>query len=195
MKACALLQNFHLFGYDHEGAGPNYEHLQCVWCQKITNMRCSIWQLRVTGRIASSSMANSPIHRQGWIHILQISCRWMKGWNTFLYAIGNFNMRCFKLINQTHHVVHRHMDLWGCRCMRVWIHMLYVAKIISLASIVTNELVAGWCITERVKRLAGNEIELGIEIPTIESRASNIPPDKGNNVCCHMRFNRSSWNM
>ena len=38
---------------------------------------------------------------------------------------------------------------------------------------------------ERVKRLAGNEIELGIEIPTIESRASNIPMDKGNYVCCH----------
>ena len=51
---------------------------------------------------------------------------------------------------------------------------------LSLASIATNELVAGWCITERVKRLAGNEIELGIEIPTIESRASNIPMDKGN---------------
>ena len=33
---------------------------------------------------------------------------------------------------------------------------------ISLASIATNELVVGWCITERVKRLAGNEIELGI---------------------------------
>ena len=33
---------------------------------------------------------------------------------------------------------------------------------ISLASNVTNELVAGWCIMERVKRLAGNEIELGI---------------------------------
>ena len=32
---------------------------------------------------------------------------------------------------------------------------------------------------ERVKRLAGNEIELGIEIPTIESRASNIPMTKG----------------
>ncbi|KRY06398.1 hypothetical protein T12_10214, partial [Trichinella patagoniensis] len=30
-----------------------------------------------------------------------------------------------------------------------------------------------------VKRLAGNEIELGIEIPTIESRASNIPMTKG----------------
>ena len=32
---------------------------------------------------------------------------------------------------------------------------------------------------ERVKRLAGNEIELGIEIPTIESRASNILMTKG----------------
>ena len=50
---------------------------------------------------------------------------------------------------------------------------------ISLASIVTNELVAGLCITERVNRLAGNEIELGIEIPTIESQASNIRVDKG----------------
>ena len=50
---------------------------------------------------------------------------------------------------------------------------------ISLASNVTNELVAGWCITERVKRLAGKEIELGIEIPMIESRASNIPMTKG----------------
>ena len=38
---------------------------------------------------------------------------------------------------------------------------------------------------ERVKRLAGNDIELGMKIPTIESRASNIPMDKGNNVCCH----------
>ena len=32
---------------------------------------------------------------------------------------------------------------------------------------------------ERVKRLAGNEIELGIEIPTIESRASNMSMTKG----------------
>ena len=32
---------------------------------------------------------------------------------------------------------------------------------------------------EQVKRLAGNDIELGIEIPTIESRASNIPITKG----------------
>ena len=38
---------------------------------------------------------------------------------------------------------------------------------------------------ERVKILDGNEIELGIVIPTIESRASNIPMDKGNYVCCH----------
>ena len=32
---------------------------------------------------------------------------------------------------------------------------------------------------ERVKRLDGNEIELGMRIPTIESRASNIPMTKG----------------
>ena len=50
---------------------------------------------------------------------------------------------------------------------------------INLASNVTNELVARWCITERVKRVASNEIELGMRIPTIESRASNIPMTKG----------------
>ena len=38
---------------------------------------------------------------------------------------------------------------------------------------------------ERVKRLAGNKIELGMKIPRIESWASNIPMDKGNYVCCH----------
>ena len=58
---------------------------------------------------------------------------------------------------------------------------------ISLASI-TNELVVG-CITERVKRLTGNEIELGIEIPTIESRASNILMTKGT-MYVVMRFDR-----
>ena len=50
---------------------------------------------------------------------------------------------------------------------------------ISLASNVTNELVTGSSITERVKRLAGNEIELGMMIPTIESRASYILVTKG----------------
>ena len=50
----------------------------------------------------------------------------------------------------------------------------------ELASNVPNELVTGSCITERVKRLADNEIELGMEIPMIESRASNISPHKGN---------------
>ena len=34
-------------------------------------------------------------------------------------------------------------------------------------------------ITERVKILAGNEIELGLKIPTIESGASNILMTKG----------------
>ena len=55
----------------------------------------------------------------------------------------------------------------------------------KLARKTTKELVMRWCITERVKRLAGNEIELGMEMPTIKSRASNIPMDKGNYVCCH----------
>ena len=50
---------------------------------------------------------------------------------------------------------------------------------LSLASNATNKIVARWCITERVKKLAGNEVELGIEIRTIESRASNIPMTKG----------------
>ena len=60
---------------------------------------------------------------------------------------------------------------------------------ISLASNATNELVAGWCITERVKRLAGNEIELGMMVPMIESRASNIPMTKGTTYIV-MRFDR-----
>ena len=47
---------------------------------------------------------------------------------------------------------------------------------------VTKELATGSCVTERVKRLAGNEIERGIGIPTIESRARNIPMDKGNYI-------------
>ena len=57
--------------------------------------------------------------------------------------------------------------------------LLVIHTTISLASNVTNKLVAGCFITERVKRLAGNKIELGIEIPTIESRVSNIPMTKG----------------
>ena len=60
---------------------------------------------------------------------------------------------------------------------------------ISLASNVTNELVTGCCIMERVKRLDGNEIQLGIEIPTIKSRASNIPMTKGTTYVV-MRFDR-----
>ena len=50
---------------------------------------------------------------------------------------------------------------------------------ISLASNVANELVTRCSITEQVKRLAGNEFELGIEIPTIEPQASNILMTKG----------------
>ena len=39
---------------------------------------------------------------------------------------------------------------------------------------------------ERVKRLAGNEIEIGMRIPMIESGASNIPKDKGNVIRDYM---------
>ena len=60
---------------------------------------------------------------------------------------------------------------------------------ISLESNVSNELVTGCSIMERVKRLAGKEIELGIEIPTIESRASNIPMTRGTTYVV-MRFDR-----
>ena len=59
---------------------------------------------------------------------------------------------------------------------------------------VTKELATGSCVTERVKRLAGNEIERGMGIPTIESRASNIPIDKGNCIrgCLNPRHRGSS---
>ena len=60
---------------------------------------------------------------------------------------------------------------------------------ISLARNVTNELVMGCCIRERVKTLVGNEIELGIEISTIEPQASNIPMPKGTTYVV-MRFDR-----
>ena len=60
---------------------------------------------------------------------------------------------------------------------------------ISLASNVTNELITGCCIIEQVKRLTGNEVELGMVIPTIESRASNIPMTKGTTYVV-IRFDR-----
>ena len=60
---------------------------------------------------------------------------------------------------------------------------------ISLARNVANELVTRCSIMERVKRLAGNEIELVMMISTIESRASNIPMTKGTTYVV-MRFDR-----
>ena len=42
---------------------------------------------------------------------------------------------------------------------------------------------------ERVKRLAGNEIELGIMILMIESRTSNIPMTQGMTYIA-MQFNQ-----
>ena len=59
----------------------------------------------------------------------------------------------------------------------------------KLASNVTKELAMVSCITSRAKRLVDNEIELGMEIPTIESRASNIPMTKGTTYIV-MKFDR-----
>ena len=42
---------------------------------------------------------------------------------------------------------------------------------------------------ERVKRFSSNEIELGMKISTIESRASNIPMTKGTTYVV-MQFDR-----
>ena len=68
--------------------------------------------------------------------------------------------------------------------LRVTERYLWALSVIQhrkeLESNVANELVTRSCITKRLKRLVGKEIELGMEIPTIESRASNIWPDKGN---------------
>ena len=60
---------------------------------------------------------------------------------------------------------------------------------IRLASNIANELVTGCSIMKRVKRLASKEIELGIEITTIEYRASNIPMTKGTTYVV-MQFDR-----
>ena len=59
---------------------------------------------------------------------------------------------------------------------------------------VTKCLVTGSCITVRVKWLGGNETERGIGIPTIESRACNVPIDKGNCIqgCSNPRHRGSS---
>ena len=97
------------------------------------------------------------------------------------------SQRNWVIIKELYRCLQRYMLGW--RILRLGFVTLIVAEVSldplgnthhsSLASIATNKLVAGWCITERVKRVAGNDIELGIEIPTIESRASNIPMTKG----------------
>ena len=68
--------------------------------------------------------------------------------------------------------------------LRVTERYLWALSVIQhhkeLASNVANELVMRSFIIERVKKLVGYGIELSMEIPTIESRANNISPDKGN---------------
>ena len=60
----------------------------------------------------------------------------------------------------------------------LWAHSVMLHH--NELNVMTNELVMESCVTEQVKRFAGNEIERGMGIPTIESRASNILMDKGN---------------
>ena len=75
--------------------------------------------------------------------------------------------------------IDRDSDL-SLRVSEGYLWALSVIHIIrSLASKVTNELVAEWCIMEWINRLVGNKIELGMKIPTIESRASNKPMTTG----------------
>ena len=107
------------------------------------------------------------------------------------------SQRNWVIINELYRCLQRYMLGWRISRLgfvtpivgEVSLGPLGNAHHISLASIATNEVVVRWCITERVKRLAGNEIELGIEIPTIESRASNIPMTKGTTYVV-MRFDR-----
>ena len=65
--------------------------------------------------------------------------------------------------------------LWALSVMHITISL---ASNVTNELVVANELVTRCGITEQVKRLVGNEIELGMKILTIESRASNIPMDK-----------------
>ena len=65
--------------------------------------------------------------------------------------------------------------------------VMYIS--ISLASNVANELVMTCSIMERVKRLAGNKIELGIIKKKKKKRASNIPMTKGT-MYVVMRFDQ-----
>ena len=97
------------------------------------------------------------------------------------------SQRNWVIINKLYRCLQRYMLGWRISRLgfvtpivgEVSLGPLGNAHHISLASITTNELVVRWYITEQVMRLAGNETELGIEIPTIESRASNIPMTKG----------------
>ena len=106
------------------------------------------------------------------------------------------SQRNWVIIKEIYRCLRRYMLSWrisrlgSLRLSERYLWALSVMHInISLASNVANELVTGCSITERVKRLADNEIELGIEIPTIESRASNIPMTKGTTYVV-MRFDR-----
>ena len=73
------------------------------------------------------------------------------------------------------------------RCLLSWHRLRLGFVTLSIAEISLGPLgnTHHKLASKRLKRLVGNKIELGMKIRAIESRASNIPIDKGNYVCCH----------
>ena len=71
--------------------------------------------------------------------------------------------------------------------LRVLERYLWALSVIHIISLQAND----YGVSHEVmyygtsKETCRNEIELGMEIPTIEYQASNIPTEKGNYACCH----------
>ena len=93
-----------------------------------------------------------------------------RNWMTIRYTTGISESVCWVGTNRDWDLSLRMTERY------LWAHSVMHHNELN----VTKELVTGSCIAVQVKRLAGNEIEQGIGIPPIESRASNIPMDKGN---------------
>ena len=150
--------------------------------------------------VLTGNLVHVWIHRQNRVSLvcLYLTMRLCNSW------IPEEYLMCYKTSQRKWVTIKMHYR-YIRRCLLVWhrSRLGFVTPSIGEVSLgplgnahhnkpckqMTNELVTGWCIMERVKRLAGNEIELGIEIPTIESWARNIPMTKGTTYVV-MRFDR-----
>jgi hypothetical protein len=102
-------------------------------------MLCSIWSLKIIGRIAKISMAKFLIHRHAlrWRQILWICCWWINMWNTLLNSTKIISTWCLINIGRICNVslaliiVHRYVNLFRCRCTRC---MLYVTSSMKIRS-------------------------------------------------------------